>query len=195
MIKKDELKTISFSVYSEYAKNGICDALNRIYNAKSEPVIVCVGSDLVLGDSLGPLVGTMIKSKNSELFVYGTLNSPVTAKEVSKASDYLKKMHNDLIVISIDAAVGEKEDVGTIKVLNRGIMPGLGVNKQLPLLGDISIIGIVAEKTDKNYNLFNLTRLGFVYKMAQTISAGLLQFTSKFSTENRLNKVQNKFII
>jgi hypothetical protein len=39
--------------------NGICESLSLLYKTPY-PVIVCVGSDLVVGDSLGPYVGTKL---------------------------------------------------------------------------------------------------------------------------------------
>lgn len=166
-------KQYVYSTFNQYAKNGITEALKDLNADLKKPILVCIGSDLVLGDCLGPLVGTFLKTKNLNSYIYGTLNAPITAKEVVYAGTYLKKMHKNSITISIDAAVGNERDVGLIKVINKGLKPGLGVNKDLQPIGDISIIGIVAEKSLKNYNLFNLTRLNLVYKMAQIISVGV----------------------
>ena len=85
-------------------------------------------------------------------------------------------MHPNTISIAIDASIGDVDDVGIIKVINKGLKPGLGVNKKLGIIGDVSIIGIVASKSIQNYNLYNLTRLNLVYKMAEQIAEGILQF-------------------
>jgi hypothetical protein len=63
-------------------------------------------------------------------------------------------------------------------------MPGLGVNKNLGQIGDISIIGVVAGKSVKNKELFNLTRLNLVYNMAENIANGIEEYTNfkKYST-------------
>lgn len=166
----------SFNMFNEYAKNGIAQSLLKCNSNNKKPIVVCVGSDLVLGDSLGPLVGTFLRKNNFDAFVYGTLNCPITAKEVSYAKDYLKIMHPNSVVIAIDAAVGDAEDVGVVKIIDKGLKPGLGLNKNLGVLGDISIIGVVATKSVKNYNLFNLTRLNLVYKMAEVISEGIMDY-------------------
>lgn len=179
----------SFSAINDYSKSGIKTALEKLNKQKKKPIVVCVGSDLVLGDSLGPLIGTMLRKNNVSSYVYGTLNYPVTAKEVEYASVYLKKMHPDSIIIAIDAAVGEEEDVGLIRILNKGLKPGLGVQKNLASIGDVSIIGVVAPKSIKNYTLFNMTRLNLVYKMAETISESLTDYLSSFSGNNTLEKL------
>ena len=44
------------------------------------PVALCIGTDRVIGDALGPVVGELLVSAfNAPFFVYGTLASPVTA--------------------------------------------------------------------------------------------------------------------
>ena len=149
-----------------------------------QPTIICIGSDLVLGDSLGPLVGTFLKNKNIPAYVYGTLSFPVTAKEIKYVKTYLSRLHPNSPLIAIDAAIGNENDVGLIKVSKSSLAPGLGVNKNLGELGDVSIIGIVAGRSEKNYNLFNLTRLSLVYKMAEKIADGISQYIDFISAIN-----------
>ncbi len=174
-----EVLKYSFSAFNEYASNGIGEALKRCVAQNKKPLFVCIGSDLVLGDSLGPLVGTKLLESKLSSFVYGTLSSPITAKEVEYAREYLKVLHPNSVIIAIDAAVGEENDVGLIKVINKGLKPGLGVNKKLNSIGDISIIGVVAGKSTKNYNLYNLTRLNLVYKMSEKILGGIKEYLSQ----------------
>lgn len=169
-------KTHSFSSFNNYSNDGIFQSLIENNPLNKKPIIVCIGSDLVLGDSLGPLIGTFLKKHNVKSYVYGTLNFPITSKEVEYAKIYLKQMHPNSIIIAIDAAVGDPNDVGLIRVQNRGIKPGLGVDKDLSEIGDVGIIGVVASKSIKNYNLFNLTRLNLIYKMAETITSGLVKY-------------------
>lgn len=171
-----ENKNYTFNSFNEHSSTGIFQALANCNIKNKKPIFVCIGSDLVLGDSLGPLVGTFLKNKGVKSYVYGTLNFPITAKEVEYARTYLKQMHPDSIIIAIDAAIGNADDVGLIKIVNKGLKPGLGVDKNLGMVGDYSIIGVVAGKSLQNYNLFNLTRLNLIYKMAEQISAGIEKY-------------------
>ncbi len=168
-----ENKSYSFNVFNEFSSDGLIQATAEFNSKGKKPIIICIGSDLVLGDSLGPLVGTLLKKRKLRGYVYGTLNSPITAKEIEYAKTYVKLMHPGSVIIAIDAAIGSADDVGLIKVQNHGLKPGLGVNKNLGVIGDISIIGIVAPKSVKNHSLFNLTRLNLIYKMAEKIADGL----------------------
>ena len=122
-----ENKNFTFSAFNDYSSDGIFQSLSACNPKNKKPIFICIGSDLVLGDSLGPLVGTFLKNKNVRSYVYGTLNFPITAKEIEYARTYLKQMHPDSITIAIDAAIGNDDDVGLIRVVNKGLKPGLGV--------------------------------------------------------------------
>lgn len=151
------------------------------------PIIVCIGSDLAIGDSLGPITGSMLKYKTQGLnvFLYGTLAAPVTAKEIGYIRTFLKETHKGSQVIAIDAAVGAEGDIGLIKINDKPLLPGAGANKKLGALGDISIMGVVAEKSLSNYGLLNTTRLNLVYSMAEIISEGIANLLWERSSSAR----------
>ena len=140
-----------------------------------QPVVVCIGSDLAIGDSLGPITGSMLKYKTQGLgvFIYGTLSAPITAKEIKYLRTFLKETHAGSQVIAIDAAVGAEGDIGLLKLSNYPLSPGAGANKKLGTIGDISVMGIVAEKSVANYGLLNSTRLNLVYTMSEIVSDAL----------------------
>lgn len=139
------------------------------------PVLLCVGSDLAIGDCLGPITGSMLKRKTSGLdaYIYGTLSAPVTAKEMKYMREFLRRTHPRSPVVAVDAAVGGAGDIGLIKITDSPLRPGAGANKDLGCVGDLSVMGIVAEKSVGNYALLNQTRLNLVYKMADVISTAL----------------------
>lgn len=185
----------SFHLYNKLAADGAAMALDKLLNADLRrkeqktkgagtssstfspppPVVVCIGSDLAIGDSLGPIVGSMLKYKTQGLniFLYGTLAAPVTAKEIKYIRTFLKETHKGSQIVAVDAAVGDKGDIGLIKLSDTPLLPGAGANKQLGAVGDISVMGIVAEKSLTNYGLLNTTRLNLVYSMSEIISDAL----------------------
>jgi putative sporulation protein YyaC len=65
--------------------------------------------------------------------------------------------------------------VGLVKVQKSGIKPGLGVDKDLPVVGDLSVIGILGEKRSGKA-LFTVNKISTVYKMAEKIANGLKIF-------------------
>lgn len=169
----------SFNLYNSLAPNGVCLTLKKmVLNDGPAPVVLCIGSDLSIGDSLGPITGTKLKSSLSGLncYVYGTLAKPITAHEVKYMNEFLKLTHPDSPIIAVDAAVGLAGDIGLIKISRRGLKPGSGANKKLAKVGDVSIMGIIAEQSLFNYSLFSATRLNMIYKMSEIIAEGITSF-------------------
>lgn len=79
------------------------------------PVILCIGTDRIIGDCLGPLAGSMLKKAAGEnLAVYGTLENTVHALNLQKINQEIKKKHHGQIIIAIDASLGSYERVGSI---------------------------------------------------------------------------------
>ena len=173
----------SFNLYNAHARDGITMAIDKFLSELKQlkttktapPVVVCIGSDLAIGDSLGPVCGSMIQYRTQGLnaFLYGTLSSPVTAKEIKHLRSFLRETHKNSPVIAIDAAVGDEGDIGLIKISDKPIQPGAGANKKLGAIGDLSIMGIVAERSLKSYALLNTTRLNLVYTMSEIIAEAL----------------------
>lgn len=155
-----------------------CDlfsSMNQVFNGRV-PVIVCIGTDAVVGDSLGPLVGSMLKEKLAgKTYVFGTVDSPITAKEVDIVSNFVKNVYPDVPILAIDAALGDKEEVGTVKIIRKSIKPGLGVDKDLAEIGTASIIGIVEER-ERGKRCLSTVRLSLVYSQARYIAGEIAKY-------------------
>lgn len=123
-----------------------------MYN--NRPVILCIGSDKVSGDILGPLAGTILNSDYSiDAYIYGTLERPVHGLNIDSYLRFIRNIHKDSLIISIDAAVGHIDDIGKIKLKDNGVNAGgaLGYNNKVEGIG---IVGVVAEnKGDVMSNL------------------------------------------
>lgn len=165
----------AFHYYNAMAETGMMMAISRFLGElDAPPVVLCIGSDLAVGDSLGPITGTLVRRRGEfGGYLYGTLKCPVTAKEVKYVNDFLRKTHPNSKIIAVDAAVGEEGDVGLIKVTEGAVRPGSGANKRLGKVGDVSVLGIVARKTAFSYSVLNLTRLNVIYAMAERIAGAI----------------------
>lgn len=183
----------TFHPHNSLAPLGMAQILRRNLQGRI-PVIACVGSDLSIGDSLGPLVGSMIKQQCAALFVYGTLANPVTAKEVVYLREFIAETHPHSPVVAVDAAVGAKDEVGLIRIGEQGILPGSGAQKKLGRIGDVGILGIAAERSPMQAALLHLTRLGGIYRMAQLIAAGICAYAQGCACFNAAEKAQTKHI-
>ena len=136
------------------------------------PVVLCIGSDRVTGDCLGPIVGQMLVERGANAFVYGTLNRPVTALNLKDAVKHIKDTHGDKKVLAIDSSVGKLGDVGKIRIAFGSIAPGSADGKKLPKVGDVSITATV---TDPKKTPLSAVRLGVVYSLAMSITDRILR--------------------
>lgn len=135
------------------------------------PVVLCIGSDRVTGDALGPLTGHILtRQLNVPAYVYGSLFSPVTALNLEETVRFIGRRHAGLPVLAVDSSVGKAEDVGMIRILSGGLYPGSADGKSLPKVGDVSVTATV---TDAPTAPLTSVRLGFVYRLAESIASGI----------------------
>ncbi|MDY2790658.1 MAG: spore protease YyaC [Lachnospiraceae bacterium] len=192
---------------THYYKCGRTDDKNRFINtlfhllrknaAFQTPIyILCIGTDKVTGDSLGPFVGHAIERELAslnekfrmlhlpEITLIGTLREPVHALNLS---DTLHHLHctskeqgfsfDDCLTLVIDAALGYPGHIGLVTLSNMPLAPGEGVHKKLPKVGQISITGIIGESlgsTRKCQLSLKNARLTELVELSEFISEGIL---------------------
>ena len=92
---------------------------NTKYIETSQLIFLCIGTDKVMGDSFGPLVGYKLKYlyKNQEnIKVIGSLDNIICIHNISKIINYIENKYKKSFVIAIDAAISNKMDLGKILV-------------------------------------------------------------------------------
>jgi putative sporulation protein YyaC len=162
-----------------YKKENVIQSISSILKdiIDENTVVVCIGTDRAIGDALGPLVGTMLKNSDFKYPVYGTLDNPIHALNIYESIENIKINHRNANFLAIDACLGSKENIGNIQVRKGPILPGKGVGKKLPQIGNHSIVGIVDKIDENNKFSFNSVRLSFVLELAETIALALLLTT------------------
>lgn len=150
----------------------------------SELVFLCIGSDRVTGDCLGPYIGYQlldrldINMRTHGIYVYGTLKDPVHALNLARVARQIKTLHPDGLVIAVDASLGQKKHLGYVTIASGALYPGAGVQKELPPVGDIHITGIVNIAGILEQLTLQTTRLSTVISLADTITQGILNYTN-----------------
>lgn len=156
-------------------------SLRDTYGSGKDTVVLCIGTDRATGDALGPLVGSMLSGSCARFRVYGTLRQPVHALNLKEYIRKIYAVHASPTIIAIDASLGNAPDVGLVTLSHSPLYPGIGVNKKLPAIGDLSITGIVNISGKPGMSLLQSTRLYTVMKMSEYI-AGALLYVDKSST-------------
>ncbi len=148
-------------------------------------IIVCIGTDRCTGDALGPFVGTYLsKLKLNHMNVYGTVHSPVHAKNLKETIDTIYSTYKNPFIIAIDASLGKASSIGSILVGKGSLQPGAALQKELPNVGDIYIAGIVNISGFMEFQILQNTRLSIVMDMAHKI-AKLLFTLDRYLTERK----------
>ncbi|MCG0275113.1 MAG: spore protease YyaC [Thermosediminibacteraceae bacterium] len=180
LLDPQALKPNGFRVHIESPQavetiaRGFVSILSETYCSSSPIVFLCIGTDRSTGDSLGPLVGNLLKEKNLlNAQVIGCLAEPVHAGNLHKVIQELNSFYKEPYIIAVDASLGRSENVGTVKIGKGPIKPGAGVNKDLPPVGKLHITGIVNVGGFMEFFVLQNTRLFLVMKMAKVISEGI----------------------
>lgn len=179
-----EKKILYFNTNDQYASVEFGDSLYRLLRNElgDRPLIfLCIGSDRATGDCLGPLLGHRLNEicRNSSYFVYGTLKEPVHAKNLQETIDKIYQLHQNPLIIAIDASLGRSSHVGYYTLAEGPLRPGAGVDKQLPFVGDYYITGIVNISGLLDQMLLQTTRLHTVMSLSDQIFNGIRHFIYK----------------
>jgi len=152
----------------------LSNELSKLLGTNRPIVFLCIGTDRSTGDSLGPLVGDKLTFlTRNKISLYGNLESPVHAKNLSSTLVKIKKIHNNPFIIAIDACLGSSQNIGNIIIESKPIFPGAAVHKNLPPIGDLSITGIVNISGNLEFMVLQNTRLFTVMHLADIISKGI----------------------
>lgn len=171
--------TIYFNPKTPSAQINFSQAIHETYTKSIEtykiPILLCIGSDRSTGDCLGPLVGHLLKPYAKHFILYGTLESPVHAGNLSEIIMEIHKNHTNPYIIALDASLGIQKHIGLVTLCNGNLRPGIGVGKILPKVGDTFITGIVNTSTNHPLQTLQSTRLAMVMELASFISEGIIQ--------------------
>jgi putative sporulation protein YyaC len=152
----------------------IRDSLHSIIPEGTEHIFVmAIGSNVINGDSLGPFVGTFLQNLYPKhLTVLGNLQSPLDAQTLVPQISLISLPKNSF-VIAIDSVLGSKRFVNSIVVRDSSLLPGSGLGKNLPPIGDCSIMGVVMENDPALECSLLSTNLHLIYTMATNIAKGV----------------------
>lgn len=170
---------LEVSIYNPQEKKLFSQAIKDKIASDNSPVYMCIGTEKVFSDSLGPRVGTLLNlAMDSPMFVYGLIEQNITAENLCKSYEFIKAMHPDNPIVVIDAGVGEQAQLGKVQLCDGGILPGAATNKNLPEIGDVGIVGIVAERGMADFYTLNSEKNVLVGEVARFIAEAIMDAQS-----------------
>ena len=111
-------------------------------------VCVCIGSNQISGDCLGPIVGSYLK-RLSDFDVYGDMENPVNFKNAEYIMDLVCNKYSDDLKIIIDSALGN--NVGDIIIDCGELEIGKSLNRTKKVFGDLNIRAVVGRDYNNTY--------------------------------------------
>lgn len=140
-----------------------------VKHALENVAFLCIGTDRSTGDSLGPLVGTMLEEKGFKN-VFGTLKDPCDSDRLPQVLSSLEHLGT---IIAVDACLGKPDNVGAFLVKEGPLVPARSVNRGFAPVGDYSIAGVVNAASLKPYWTLQSTSLYRVMEMAGQIAGAI----------------------
>lgn len=148
-----------------------------------EMVFLCIGTDKVLGDCIGPLVGSKLNDyfdryNKYDVYIYGSLEEPINYSNVNDIIKMINNNYENPCVIVVDAALSKRENIGKIFVSKGLTLLGSSLNKKKIEVGDISIKAVVGN--DYKYSKLNLDELqnqplNRIIKLSNIIANGIFE--------------------
>lgn len=145
----------------------------------SKLIFLCIGTDRVIGDSFGPIVGYKLEylfKDEENIKVIGDLNNIICIHNVLRTIKNINDEYPESFLIAIDAALSNTNNVGKIVVSKNSMNVRSCFNKKGIYIGDMSIKGVVCKnlKNPKyNFKLLQNTPLKLVMNMADVVAKGI----------------------
>lgn len=148
----------------------ICEKAVELMRSAAKIDVICIGTTNVVGDSVGPRVGSLLKAAGlpDRVKIIGCTNKPVHRGNIAFM---LINLRNDALLVCVDAAVSNNFPAINIRI--GPMQPGDAVSDELPKLGDVSVLCRVAE-TVEDLHLCSEDYINGIAEEAATILTTLL---------------------
>ena len=156
-------------------KTFVKNLRRKINVHKRDIIFICIGTNKVIGDSLGPQVGEILKENLSNNIVIGNMNKTICRKTDLIAYDSIIR---NKFVIAIDSAFSFPGLIGEIFITESPIFMGMAFDNNQGSIGNIAIKGVVSELTDnKEQKIKRLKKVDncFIKNLSQFIGNGIIK--------------------
>lgn len=147
-------------------------------------IFLCIGTNKVIGDSIGPIVGTNLINnlkctedfnfENSNIKVIGDMSNNISYNNIE---DNMKKLAGNNFIIVIDSALSSENNIGKIFIHDRGLKYAESLKRKNNVIGDVSIKAVVGKNTQnrlKNFKILRNASTKRVMTMANILSKGII---------------------
>lgn len=153
------------------------------HNRFSNIIFLCIGTSKIIGDAIGPMVGSNIKSlENEYVHIYGTVENNLNFNNAKKIIEDINSNYINPCIITIDAALSNNNNSGDI-VLGKGFMKiGKALEKSLCFYSDINIkcvVGKYSYNKNRNFDILQKVRMEEITRISNILSNGIRNVLKK----------------
>lgn len=158
-------------------------------------IFLCIGTNKIIGDSIGPIVGTSLKTllqtnsklkqnleiNNKNIKVIGDVFSNISYQNIDENMQNIKNSVEDNYVIVIDSALSSENNIGKIFVQNRGLKYAESLKRKNTIIGDMSIKAVVGKNMQnrfKNFKILKNISSKRIVAMSNILSNGIIDAMS-----------------
>lgn len=144
--------------------------LANIQLCEVEPIVVlCVGSDKVVGDMLGVIVGERLRRLNlKNIHIYGDIDEPITQHNIKQVYARIKEEHAHCKIIVVDSRLGDEGEVGHVTLGRGGVLAG-GQFGEGVKVGDYNMLGVVCPRGICALSFLSSVKVAIIKKMSDII--------------------------
>lgn len=170
--------------YSKFVKD-FEKKISELYveSGYSNLVFLCIGTNKIIGDSVGPIVGNYLKKlQNEYLQIYGTLDDTINFINAKDVIEGIYKNLENPYLITIDAALSNSNNKGDIVLSEGYIKIGKALQKSICFYSDINIKCIVGKsylEKEKNIKELEKVSLAEILGMAELVATGIKNVLKK----------------
>ena len=155
----------------------------RIGTEYSNLIFLCIGTNKVVGDSIGPIVGNSLKCmENDFVQIYGTIENTLNFRNAKEIIERLQVDSMNPFFVTIDAALSESNNKGDIVLSEGYIKIGKALQKSICFYSNVNIKCVVGKSyKEKERNLTELRKVSLqeTIKMADIVSNGIKNVLKK----------------
>ena len=154
------------------------------YQEFSHIIILCIGTNKIIGDLIGPMVGQILKKelKYDKIIILGNMIETINFKNAKQSIESIFEQYAKPFIITIDSALGRDDMVNQI-VINKGMVKiGKSLGRSICYYSNINIKGVVGvDKKDKYENIKSLQNVDI--ELITKLSIRIVNITHKIIKE------------
>lgn len=185
-IKEKTKLDFGVETYNNFVKDFSTILKEKVKNLEiSNFVFLCIGTDRVIGDSFGPLVGNKLDClfKNEKnIKIIGNLNNIVCIQNIFSVIEKINHIYKKPFLIAIDSTLSNQNNLGEIVVSRNSIKVASSFIRRNICVGDMGIQGVVSRKMNNprcNFRLLQNVPLKLIMNMVDLVTQGIYDVIKK----------------